>query len=110
MGRACADGSWCGSADPEVHTHALQAEDEFLVVACDGLWDVLSSQRCVELARAHLRENNSPQLCAQHLVRPACVRGSKKARTVGFWVPCNRGEVLAPIFHDMMLEMTTFMS
>ena len=58
-------------ADPEVHTHALQAEDEFLVVACDGLWDVLSSQRCVELARAHLRENNSPQLCAQHLVRVA---------------------------------------
>jgi len=56
-----------------VHTHALQAEDEFLVVACDGLWDVLSSQRCVELARAHLRENNSPELCAQHLVRcPAC--------------------------------------
>ena len=57
-----------------MHTHSLQAEDEFLVVACDGLWDVLSSQRCVELARVHLRENNSPQLCAQHLVRPALLR------------------------------------
>jgi serine/threonine protein phosphatase PrpC len=73
-----------------VHTHALQAEDEFLVVACDGLWDVLSSQRCVELARAHLRENNSPELCAQHLVRrparaPARLRACRNDSALMWW-------------------------
>ena len=46
----------------------LTSEDEFLVLACDGLWDVMSSQRCMELARTHLRDNNDPQLCAEHLV------------------------------------------
>ena len=55
-------------AEPEVRSYTLTAEDEFLVLACDGLWDVMSSQRCMELARTHLRDNNDPQLCAEYLV------------------------------------------
>ena len=55
-------------AEPEVQTYTLTSEDEFLVLACDGLWDVMSSQRCMELARSHLRDNNDPQLCAEYLV------------------------------------------
>lgn len=39
-----------------------------MVVACDGLWDMLSSQRCIEIARQHLRDHNNPQTCAQFLV------------------------------------------
>ena len=56
-------------AEPEVHCHLLALEDEFMVVACDGLWDMLSSQRCVEIARRHLRDHNDPAACAQFLVR-----------------------------------------
>ncbi len=55
-------------ADPEIHQHTLIVEDEFMVVACDGLWDMLSSQRCIEIARQHLRDHNDPQSCAQLLV------------------------------------------
>jgi serine/threonine protein phosphatase PrpC len=40
------------TAEPEVTTHTLCPEDEFLLVGCDGLWDVLPSQRAVEIARA----------------------------------------------------------
>lgn len=61
-------------AEPEVQTYTLTSEDEFLVLACDGLWDVMSSQRCMELARTHLRDNNDPQLCAEHLVSTALTR------------------------------------
>ena len=60
-------------AEPEVQTFTLTSEDEFLVLACDGLWDVMSSQRCMELARTHLRDNNDPQLCAEHLVSTTAV-------------------------------------
>ena len=60
-------------AEPEVQTYTLTSEDEFLVLACDGLWDVMSSQRCMELARTHLRDNNDPQLCAEHLVSTTAV-------------------------------------
>lgn len=56
--------------DPEIHSHTLITEDEFMVVACDGLWDMLSSQRCIEIARQHLRDHNDPQSCAQLLVCP----------------------------------------
>ena len=50
----------------------LTSEDEFVVLACDGLWDLLTSQRVVELARQNLQQNdNDAQKCAQYLVRPA---------------------------------------
>lgn len=33
------------TAAPEVRTLELQAGDEFLVLACDGIWDVLTNQQ-----------------------------------------------------------------
>ena len=32
----------------------LRDGDEFLVIACDGIWDVLSSQQCVDYVRARI--------------------------------------------------------
>lgn len=47
-----ADGPSPLIAEPEVTTHALQEGDEFILLGCDGLWDVFNSQRAVEFARA----------------------------------------------------------
>ena len=59
-------------AEPEISMFTLMAEDEFIVLACDGLWDVLPSQRAVEIARQCLQlNNNDPQICAQLLVSAA---------------------------------------
>eukprot|EP00959_Pyramimonas_sp_CCMP1952_P314652 6586616-Pyramimonas_sp.AAC.2 len=33
------------TAEPEVFTRQLSEADEFLVMACDGLWDTLSNQQ-----------------------------------------------------------------
>ncbi|KAJ7587357.1 protein phosphatase 2C 2 [Mycena floridula] len=39
------------TADPEVISHTITSEDEFLVLACDGIWDCLSSQQVVDIIR-----------------------------------------------------------
>ncbi|KAH0492295.1 hypothetical protein TgHK011_007254 [Trichoderma gracile] len=39
------------TAFPDVEVHELTEEDEFLVIACDGIWDCQSSQAVVEFVR-----------------------------------------------------------
>jgi serine/threonine protein phosphatase PrpC len=41
-------------ATPDVTALALTRADEFLLVACDGLFDVTSSEDAVAAARAHV--------------------------------------------------------
>jgi len=68
-----------------VTEHALEPEDEFLLLGCDGLWDVFSSQRAVEFARGRLQVHNDPAACSRELVRGVlmcCVRATMT-------VPCN---------------------
>ncbi|KAI5292128.1 Protein phosphatase 2C 2 [Ascosphaera acerosa] len=36
---------------PDVTTHRLSEDDEFLVLACDGIWDCQSSQAVIEFVR-----------------------------------------------------------
>ena len=44
----------------------LEDEDEFLVLATDGLWDVMDSQDVVSLARTSLRKGQTAQVgCIQ---------------------------------------------
>lgn len=42
-----------------MHIRELQSDDEFVILACDGLWDVMSSQRAVEITRNSLRQHLS---------------------------------------------------
>ena len=59
------------AAEPEVHIQELEVEDEFIILACDGLWDVMASQRAVEIIRGELKRHNSPKRAAQTLASQA---------------------------------------
>ncbi|KAK8117702.1 uncharacterized protein PG998_005983 [Apiospora kogelbergensis] len=51
----------------------IQAEmDEFIIIACDGLWDVCSDQEAVDL----IRESSDPSAAAKQLVDHALARFS----------------------------------
>lgn len=44
------------TAEPEVTYHRLRPQDKFLVLASDGLWDVLDNEDVVRLVVEHLAE------------------------------------------------------
>lgn len=62
------------TADPDVTEIALQDDDEFVVVATDGLWDVISSTEVCRITRTQLAKGLSPQEVAEKLAEFAVKR------------------------------------
>ncbi|KAK3224202.1 hypothetical protein Dsin_011227 [Dipteronia sinensis] len=76
-------GSICPlSCEPELEEQVLTEEDEFLVLGCDGLWDVMSSQCAVTMVRKELMLSNDPDKCSKALVKEALQRNSCDNLTV----------------------------
>lgn len=63
-------------AQPETLVHQITAQDEFLILACDGVWDVFTNQQAVELVRSSLQKNPDHKAAAQALVKAAYSAGS----------------------------------
>ncbi|GBE84931.1 phosphatase 2C-like domain-containing protein [Sparassis latifolia] len=54
------------TSDPEVIAHEITDEDEFLVIACDGIWDCLTSQQAVNVIRLLIaRGKTIPEICEE---------------------------------------------
>lgn len=70
------------SSEPELQETTLTEEDEFLIMGCDGLWDVMSSQCAVTMVRKELMLHNDPERCSRELVREALKRNTCDNLTV----------------------------
>ncbi|KAJ8764160.1 hypothetical protein K2173_005076 [Erythroxylum novogranatense] len=70
------------SAEPELEEINLTEEDEFLIIGCDGLWDVMSSQCAVTMVRKELMIHNDPTTCSRALVKEALQRNTCDNLTV----------------------------
>ncbi|XP_017227625.1 probable protein phosphatase 2C 47 [Daucus carota subsp. sativus] len=70
------------SSEPEIEEVVLTKEDEFLIIGCDGLWDVMSSQYAVTVVRKELMMHNDPEKCSRVLVKEALKRNSCDNLTV----------------------------
>nr|XP_043637430.1 protein kinase and PP2C-like domain-containing protein isoform X2 [Erigeron canadensis] len=67
------------TAEPEVTDTMLSDEDEYLVMASDGLWDVVSNAEVISIIKNTVKE---PGMCSKRLATEAAERGSKDNITV----------------------------
>ncbi|XP_074581611.1 protein kinase and PP2C-like domain-containing protein [Curcuma longa] len=67
------------TAKPEIVETCISSNDEFLVMASDGLWDVMSNEEVVSLIKDTVKE---PWMCSKRLATEAAERGSKDNITV----------------------------
>lgn len=71
------------TARPDVHTLELDPRvHEFLLLACDGLWDVMTSEEAAEIFRDRLHFHGNLQLAAKELAQEAIRRYSNDNITV----------------------------
>jgi serine/threonine protein phosphatase PrpC len=52
-------------ATPDITEFEVQEGDEFLILACDGIWDVLSNQEAVDFVRSRLKQGMSLKLICE---------------------------------------------
>lgn len=58
------------TAEPELKTVQLSDDDEFIVLACDGIWDCMSSQEVVDFVHKQLKtEDKISSVCEKLLNR-----------------------------------------
>ena len=59
-------------AEPEVLHEVFDPScDEFIVLACDGVWDVMTTQQVVSFVRRRLLEHGDPQQASEELTQKA---------------------------------------
>jgi serine/threonine protein phosphatase PrpC len=65
------------TCEPDIKIWTISDKTEFLVLACDGLWDVLSNATVANFVRKKLLKGKTPQKVCANLVKYAYTKGSK---------------------------------
>lgn len=55
-------------ADPEIYEGTIHDDDEFIILACDGLFDVMSNKQAVDYVRTQLHKNFPIDVLAKEIV------------------------------------------
>merc|ERR1712113_470409 len=66
------------SCDPHIIKHKLQDKDEFLIIACDGLWEVVKNQVAMTECRRSLRRDGDCNKAAQKLIKFAKAKSCQR--------------------------------
>lgn len=53
------------TALPDIRTLSLDDQDEFMVIACDGIWNFMSSQDVIDFVRLRLEKKSLSQICEE---------------------------------------------
>ncbi|KAG2431539.1 hypothetical protein HXX76_009553 [Chlamydomonas incerta] len=71
------------TAQPDIRKIALSPDDRFFLLACDGVWDVMSNQDAVDFVSARLDQGMTPSQASCALLDACLASDPKEARGVG---------------------------
>lgn len=96
------------TANPDIISHQTTSEDEFLILACDGIWDVYSNQQVVDRVRRLIGERKSLKQVAEemidHCLAPDCEWGGVGCDNMTFMVVAILGDKTKEQWYDMICE------
>ncbi|ORC87138.1 putative protein phosphatase 2C [Trypanosoma theileri] len=69
------------TVNPDVAHIELTPQDEFVIIACDGIWDIVSSQKAVDIVRNEVAEHSDLSLACERLMDTCLSRVSTGAGT-----------------------------
>ena len=70
------------TSEADVVSVELDGTEDYIVVACDGIWDVIRPSRVPQLVYAHLSGGGSKESVAKSLIDHAKAEGSSDNMTV----------------------------
>ncbi|CAA20880.1 serine/threonine protein phosphatase PP2C catalytic subunit Ptc2 [Schizosaccharomyces pombe] len=70
------------TAFPDVVIHNIDPDDEFLILACDGIWDCKSSQQVVEFVRRGIVARQSLEVICENLM-DRCIASNSESCGIG---------------------------
>ncbi|KAK4971881.1 Protein phosphatase 2C 2 [Elasticomyces elasticus] len=70
------------TAFPDVTVHEITDDDEFLVIACDGIWDCQSSQAVIEFVRRGIAAKQELHLICENMM-DNCLASNSETGGVG---------------------------
>ncbi|KAF9349078.1 Protein phosphatase 2C 2 [Mortierella sp. NVP85] len=70
------------TANPSVKEHKLTSEDEFMVLACDGIWDCMSSQEVITFVRKGIADGTPLDIICE-MTMDHCLAADSDANYIG---------------------------
>lgn len=71
------------SGTPDIVIQSLTEDDEFVVIACDGVWDVKTSQEVVDFVKDRLSARQALTVITENLLGSCLAADPKEARGIG---------------------------
>lgn len=93
---------------PDISPIERTPQDEFLVLACDGIWDVMTNQQVVNFVASHLKAGTAPEVICERLLDHCLEKNSKDNMSAIIVIlpaaPKPMPDFQLPSFHDPVEE------